>query len=144
MPRTRDETMAELYCGKKRHPCLFLCAPAEVLLAKQQKRAFSGAPISRADYKVWKMDNYWKMWPDNFRTTCDVHMWRCKEQRECSLCNLVMHWEQWWRKAINRRFSGMFYLFSRIVRVFFKTMTGTWSTYLWSQTSSGYLLFDWS
>lgn len=38
-----------------------LCSPAEDLWAKQQKRTFSGVPISSADYKVFKKrDNYWK------------------------------------------------------------------------------------
>lgn len=37
-----------------------------VSLAKQQKRTFAGACalVSGVDYKVWTMDNYWKMWPD--------------------------------------------------------------------------------
>lgn len=45
-----------------------LLVPLQDSLAKQQKKTFSGAValVSGADYKGWIMDNYCKLWPDNF------------------------------------------------------------------------------
>lgn len=74
LSQTSDETVVELYCGENNMFVCFLCAPAEDLWAKQQKRTFSGALISSADYKVLKNGQLLEKWDQTNVGTCDAHM----------------------------------------------------------------------
>lgn len=63
-----------LWCGKKSASVCVLCAPAEDLRAKQQKKTFSGAPISSVDYKVLKNGQLLEKCDQTNLSTCDAHM----------------------------------------------------------------------